>query len=129
MRGVSFDVGQERLGIVGESGSGKSQTGRAILGLNGHSAKVRAKQLEFDGIDLLNANRKTMRAIRGDRISMIMQDPRYSLNPVMTVGEQIAEAYLVHTSASRAEARERALENALSGTHPGAGEGLPSASP
>ncbi len=110
VRGVSFDVGQERLGIVGESGSGKSQTGRAILDLNGHNAKITADKLDFDGIDLKKASRRTMRAIRGDRISMIMQDPRYSLNPVMTVGHQIAEAYMVHTRARRAEARERAIE-------------------
>jgi peptide/nickel transport system ATP-binding protein len=110
VRGVNFDVGQERLGIVGESGSGKSQTGRAILDLTGHRSRVTADKMEFDGIDLRNASRRTMRAIRGDRISMIMQDPRYSLNPVMTVGQQIAEAYLVHTSASRSEARERTLE-------------------
>jgi len=110
VRGVSFDVGQERLGIVGESGSGKSQTGRAILNLNGARSRVTADKMEFDGIDLRNASKRTMRAIRGDRISMIMQDPRYSLNPVMTVGQQIAEAYLVHTNASRSEARERTIE-------------------
>ncbi len=66
--------------------------------------------MEFDGIDLLRADERTMRTIRGDRISMIMQDPKYSLNPVMTVGKQIEEAYLVHTKASRKEARERTLE-------------------
>ena len=110
VRGLSFDLGRERLGIVGESGSGKSQTGRAILALNGGNARVRADRLEFDGIDLRGASAKTLRAVRGARISMIMQDPRYSLNPVMTVGKQIAEAYLVHQKSSRSVARERAVE-------------------
>ena len=109
VRGVSFELGQERLGIVGESGSGKSQTGRAILRLLAANGRITAKRLEFDGIDIVTADRATLRAIRGNRISMIMQDPRYSLNPVMTVGEQIAEAYLVHSGDSRQEARRRAL--------------------
>ena len=110
VRGVSFQLGRERLGIVGESGSGKSQTGRALLRLSANNAKVTAKRMEFDGIDLLSASERQLRSIRGARISMIMQDPRYSLNPVITVGEQITEAYLIHASASRAEARERAME-------------------
>ena len=110
VRGVSFDLGQERLGIVGESGSGKSQTGRAILRLIAGNGRVEADRMAFDGIDILSADRRTLREIRGNRISMIMQDPRYSLNPVMTVGEQIAEAYLVHADAGRREARARALE-------------------
>ncbi|NCF81796.1 MAG: ATP-binding cassette domain-containing protein, partial [Proteobacteria bacterium] len=100
VRGVSFELGREKLGIVGESGSGKSQTGRALLGLLAARGHARAKRVEFDGIDLLRADERTMRTIRGDRISMIMQDPKYSLNPVMTVGKQIEEAYLVHTKAS-----------------------------
>lgn len=110
VRGVSFRLGREKLGIVGESGSGKSQTGRAILGLLAARGHARARRVEFDGIDLLRADERTMRTIRGNRISMIMQDPKYSLNPVMTVGKQIEEAYLVHTKASRSEARERTLE-------------------
>ncbi|MEL7471350.1 MAG: ABC transporter ATP-binding protein [Pseudomonadota bacterium] len=110
VRGVSFQLGRERLGIVGESGSGKSQTGRALLRLSARNAQITAKRMEFDGIDLLSASERQMRDIRGARISMIMQDPRYSLNPVITVGEQITEAYLIHASASRTEARDRALE-------------------
>ncbi len=110
VRGVSFELGREKLGIVGESGSGKSQTGRAILGLLAARGHARAKRVEFDGIDLLRADERTMRTVRGDRISMIMQNPIYSLNPVITVGEQIEEAYLVHTKASRRVARERTLE-------------------
>ncbi len=110
VRGVSFQLGREKLGIVGESGSGKSQTGRAILGLLATRGRALAKRVEFDGIDLLSADERTMRRIRGARISMIMQDPKYSLNPVMTVGKQIEEAFLVHTRASRRDARERTLE-------------------
>jgi peptide/nickel transport system ATP-binding protein len=109
VRGVSFQLGRERLGIVGESGSGKSQTGRAILGLTPPPGEVAAKRLAFDGIDLLTASRRTLRTLRGGRISMVMQDPKYSLNPVMTIGEQIVEAYRAHAKASRAEARDRAL--------------------
>jgi len=108
--GVSFELGREKLGIVGESGSGKSQTGRAILGLTSPGGEVRARRLEFDGIDLRGASARTLRKIRGGRISMIMQDPRYSLNPVMSIGAQIEEAFLVHAGNSRREARERTLE-------------------
>ncbi len=110
VRGVSLELGCEKLGIVGESGSGKSQTGRAILGLTGPNGRVRARRMEFDGIDLRNADERTLRAVRGGRISMIMQDPKFSLNPVMTVGKQIEEAFLVHAKATRREARERTLE-------------------
>jgi peptide/nickel transport system ATP-binding protein len=109
VRGVSFQLGRERLGIVGESGSGKSQTGRAILGLTPPPGEVMAKRLTFDGIDLLTASKRTLRTLRGGRISMVMQDPKYSLNPVMTIGEQIIEAYQAHIKASRAEARDRTL--------------------
>jgi peptide/nickel transport system ATP-binding protein len=110
VRGVSFDVGRERVGIVGESGSGKSMTGRAILRIAPRTARVEAKRLQFAGEDLLAASNGRMRAIRGRRISMILQDPRVSLNPVMRVGEQVAEAYAAAGKGSRAEARERALE-------------------
>jgi peptide/nickel transport system ATP-binding protein len=109
VRGVSFQLGRERLGIVGESGSGKSQTGRAILGLTPPPGEVTAKRLSFDGIDLQKVSKRTLRDLRGGRISMVMQDPKYSLNPVMTIGEQIIEAYKAHVKASKAEARDRAL--------------------
>ncbi len=110
IRGLSLSMGREKIGIVGESGSGKSVTGRAILGLIRPPGMVRAKRMVFDGIDLLSTDEKTMREIRGGRISMIMQDPKYSLNPVMRVGDQIAEAYVMHRKVTRREARRRALE-------------------
>ena len=109
VRGVSFNLSREKLAIVGESGSGKSTVGRALLKLHPRSAKIEARRLAFDGIDLLDASPKTMQAIRGKRMSMIMQDPKYSLNPVVRVGQQIAEAYLAHNKVSRAEATDRAL--------------------
>jgi len=110
VRGVSFSLGREKLGVVGESGSGKSVTGRAILKLVRPPGRVSAKRLSFDGIDLLACDERAMREIRGRRISMVMQDPKFSLNPVMTVGAQIAEAYRLHEQASAAEAKRRALE-------------------
>jgi peptide/nickel transport system ATP-binding protein len=111
VRGVSFSLGRERLGIVGESGSGKSQTGRAILGLTAPQAEVRAKRLRFDGTDLLTLSPRQRRHLRGNRIAMVLQDPKYSLDPVMTIGRQIVETLRTHDrSISRGEARERAFE-------------------
>ena len=110
VRGVSFAMGKERLGIVGESGSGKSQTGRAILGLTPPPGTATADKLDFDGIDLRNATKSQWHDIRGERISMVMQDPKFSLNPVMTIGRQLTETYRTHRSATKAEARERGLE-------------------
>ena len=107
VRGVSFTLGRERLGIVGESGSGKSMTGRSILKLIRAPGSVTADKLSFDGIDLLKQSERQMRAIRGARISMVMQDPKFSLNPVMTIGEQIAEALLTHRRMPRREVAAR----------------------
>lgn len=109
VRGVSFTLGRERLGIVGESGSGKSMTGRAILKLIRAPGTIRADRFRFDGIDLLQQSERAMRGIRGARISMVMQDPKFSLNPVMTVGEQIAEALQTHQRLPRRETRQRVL--------------------
>ena len=109
VRDVSFTLGRERLGIVGESGSGKSQTGRAILGLTPASGTVTAHRLEFEGIDLRKASAKTWRSLRGPRMSMIMQDPKYSLNPVMTIGRQIVEALAQRGKITRVQAKDRAM--------------------
>lgn len=109
VRGVSFKLGREKLAIVGESGSGKSTVGRTLLKLHPASARIDARVLRFGDTDLLQADEKAMRAIRGQRMSMIMQDPKYSLNPVMRVGDQIAEAYLAHHKVPRREVRERVI--------------------
>ncbi|WP_375618645.1 MULTISPECIES: ABC transporter ATP-binding protein [unclassified Bartonella] len=109
VRGVSFSVGKEKIGIVGESGSGKSMTGRAILRLSPKAAIVKAKKMRFEDVDLLEASEPQMRKIRGKRISMILQDPKYSLNPLIRIGEQIMEAYRIHYRVSKAEARERTI--------------------
>lgn len=109
VRGVSFSLGRERLGIVGESGSGKSQTGRAIMGLTPPQARISANKLAFDGIDLLSVSPRERRALRGKRIAMILQDPKYSLDPVMSIGRQIVETLRTHEKVGKAEARDRAL--------------------
>ncbi|OJF94364.1 ABC transporter ATP-binding protein [Pararhizobium antarcticum] len=109
VRGVSFTLGRERLGIVGESGSGKSQTGRAIMGLTPPHAQITAKSLDFDGIDLLKAPSKLRRSLRGNRIAMILQDPKYSLNPVMSIGRQIVETLRTHEKVSAHQARDQAI--------------------
>ena len=106
VRGVSLTLGQEKLGIVGESGSGKSLTARAILRLLPRTARLDADRLAFDGIDILAASERAMRRIRGRRAGLILQDPKFSLNPVMTIGAQIAEAWRGHTKGSRRTARE-----------------------
>lgn len=110
VRGVSFTLGRERLGIVGESGSGKSMTGRAILRLIRPPGIVEADHINLEGEDLLKKSEKAMRDVRGQRISMVMQDPKFSLNPVMTIGDQIIEAYRLHNSASKSEAYNKSLE-------------------
>jgi peptide/nickel transport system ATP-binding protein len=109
VRNVSFTLGREKLAIVGESGSGKSTVGRSLLRLHPASARIDATRLRFGDTDLLTASEREMRAIRGRRMSMIMQDPKYSLNPVMRVGDQVAEALLVHRKLPRAQARERVI--------------------
>lgn len=109
VRGVSFALGRERLGIVGESGSGKSQTGRAILGLTAPEGRVTAQRLQFHGTDLLGCSPRQRRALRGGRIAMVLQDPKFSLNPVMTIGDQIIETLQAHSRVSGREARQAAL--------------------
>ncbi|MGD9480404.1 ABC transporter ATP-binding protein [Shinella sp. G-2] len=110
LRGVSLSVDGGRLGIVGESGSGKSTMGRAIMGLLPQSAKVTARRFEFSGQDMLKASIAQKRAMRGRRIGMIMQDPRYALNPVMTVGAQIAECFRLHQGIAGRAAKAKVLD-------------------
>ena len=110
VKGISFDLGRERLAIVGESGSGKSMTGRSILRLIRSPGRVTATKLKFDNIDLLDQSEKQMRALRGARISMVMQDPKYSLNPVLTIGEQIGEALRTHQNLPRKQVHDRVID-------------------
>lgn len=107
VKGVSFDLGRERLGIVGESGSGKSLTARALLRLLKRPAQVSMEKLVFDGMDITKLSERQMRTVRGARISLVMQDPKYSLNPVMTIGTQIAEALRMHENLPRREIHAR----------------------
>ena len=110
VRGVSFTLGRERLGIVGESGSGKSKTGRAILRLIRPPGIVTADQISLEGDDLMKKSEREMRSVRGQRISMVMQDPKFSLNPVMTIGDQIIEAYRMHNASSKSNAYQKSVE-------------------
>ncbi|UVL53644.1 ABC transporter ATP-binding protein [Pseudomonas sp. B21-036] len=111
VKGISFSLAaRERLGIVGESGSGKSQTVRAIADLLGTRAQVSLQRLAFDGVELTAAHAKKRAALRGTQIGMIMQDPGYSLNPGISVGEQIAEMYRVHRGLARRDACQAALQ-------------------
>ena len=112
VKGLSFELGRERLGIVGESGSGKSMTGRAVMGLIPPPGQVTADRLDFDGTDLRHLSKTDMRKMRGARMSMVLQDPKFSLNPVIRIGEQIEEAMAVH-GAARATARRQRMMEAL----------------
>ncbi|WP_320197494.1 ABC transporter ATP-binding protein [Agrobacterium sp. rho-13.3] len=108
VRGVSFTLGRERLGIVGESGSGKSTVGRALLRLL-PGATITADTLRFEELELLSLSEKEMLKVRGRRMSMILQDPKFSLNPIRRVGDQVAETYLRHFKCAKSEAKAKAL--------------------
>jgi ABC-type dipeptide/oligopeptide/nickel transport system ATPase component len=108
---VSFSIAPgETLGLVGESGSGKSVTAFSILRLLQSPGRITGGRVLFEGRDLLALTEGEMREVRGAGISLIFQEPMTALNPVMRVGDQIAEALLVHGKASRADARARAVE-------------------
>jgi peptide/nickel transport system ATP-binding protein/oligopeptide transport system ATP-binding protein len=109
--GVSFHLDRgELLGLVGESGCGKSITALSIMRLIAPPGRIVGGEILFDGKDLLKLSDAEMREMRGDDIAMIFQDPMTSLNPVYTVGEQIAEALRLHRKLSRPEARRAAIE-------------------
>jgi len=107
---VSFQIAAgETLGLVGESGSGKSVTAFSILRLVQPPGRITGGQIMFEGRDLLTLTEREMRQVRGARISLIFQEPMTALNPVMRVGDQIAEALTVHGQATPREGRERAV--------------------
>jgi peptide/nickel transport system ATP-binding protein len=110
VRGVSLALGKEKLGIVGESGSGKSVTARALMKLLPNQARITADRLAFDGIDLRASSERAMRTVRGRRVGFILQDPKYSLNPVKSIGSLVAEAWRTHKGGGRREAMEAALD-------------------
>jgi oligopeptide/dipeptide ABC transporter ATP-binding protein len=111
VNGVSFHLDRgELLGLVGESGCGKSITALSIMRLISPPGKIVGGEIAFDGKNLLQLSEAEMRQMRGDDIAMIFQDPMTSLNPVFTVGEQIAEALRLHRKLSRKEARVAAID-------------------
>ncbi|OIB58095.1 ABC transporter ATP-binding protein [Natrialba sp. SSL1] len=112
LNGVSFSVERDEvLGVIGESGCGKSVTMMSVMGLlQSPPAEIVSGEIRFDGTDLLSLSESELNEIRGNRISMIYQDPMTSLNPALTIGKQVMEPLLTHTDCSKAEARERARE-------------------
>ncbi len=110
VKDINFSMGVEKVGVVGESGSGKSITSKSVLGLLRKPTRVEADEISFHDIDLRNLDNKQWRKIRGRKISMIMQDPHYSLNPIMSVGKQIMESYRTHHKVSKAEAKAKTLK-------------------
>jgi oligopeptide/dipeptide ABC transporter ATP-binding protein len=110
--GVSFEIGAgETVGLVGESGCGKSVTALSLLRLIRPPGRIEpGSAIQFDGTNLVSLDEKSMRAIRGARIAMVFQEPMTALNPVFTIGDQIAEVVRVHKGGSKQEARQRAIE-------------------
>lgn len=119
--GVSFQLGRERVGLVGESGSGKSMTARALMGLIRRPGRVSAERLLYypqarqhqpqqPPLELLTLKPTQWAALRGNEIALVLQDPRYALNPVLTVGQQISEALTLHQQMSHADCREQVTD-------------------
>ena len=108
--GISFQLDRGKvLGIVGESGSGKSVTAYSIMQILAPTGRIIGGSVKLDGQELVNAGEKVLRTVRGNKISIIFQDPMTSLNPTYTVGHQLMEAILLHTNRNKQQARERAL--------------------
>lgn len=111
INGVSFNLDSGKvLGIVGESGSGKSVTAYSILQILTNPGRIVSGSIKFRGQELVGAGEEAMSKIRGNKISIIFQDPMTSLNPVFTIGSQLVEAIVLHTNRTKKEARERAVE-------------------
>ena len=111
VNGVSFTLDRGKvLGIVGESGSGKSVTAYSIMQILANTGKIVSGSIKLDGQELVNAGEKVMKTVRGNKVSIIFQDPMTSLNPTYTIGHQLMEAILLHTNRNRQQARERAVE-------------------
>ena len=111
VNGVSFNLDHGKvLGIVGESGSGKSVTAYSIMQILEKTGKIVSGSIKFNGQELVGAGEKVMKTIRGNKISIIFQDPMTSLNPTYTIGRQLMEAILLHTNRNKAQAQERAVE-------------------
>ena len=111
VNGVSFNLDHGKvLGIVGESGSGKSVTAYSIMQILAGTGKIVSGSIKLDGKELVNAGEKVMKTVRGNKISIIFQDPMTSLNPTYTIGRQLMEAILLHTNRNKREARARANE-------------------
>lgn len=111
VNGVSFNLERGRvLGIVGESGSGKSVTAYSIMQILAGTGKIVGGSIKFDGQELVGAGEKVMKDIRGNKISIIFQDPMTSLNPTYTIGRQLMEAILLHTNRNKQQAYDRAVE-------------------
>lgn len=115
---ISFDIGMERVGLVGESGSGKSLTARAIMGLLNRPLEARADRLEFEGGDLQSFTQRQWDRVRGSKMALVLQDARYALNPVLTIGRQIEEMLLLHDPAAHRERRVREALSAVGLTDP-----------
>ena len=123
--GVSFSLGRgEVMGLVGESGSGKSQTGYSIMGLVDPPGRVVGGSIRFEGRELLGLPAEKWRALRGNQVAMIFQDPMMTLNPVLRIGTQMAEAILAHRKVSRSRALEEAHHALERVGIPSAGERL-----
>ena len=111
VNGVSFNLDHGKvLGIVGESGSGKSVTAYSIMQILEKSGKIVGGSIKFNGQELVGIGEKGMKSIRGNKISIIFQDPMTSLNPTYTIGRQLMEAIMLHTPRNRKQAKERAIE-------------------
>lgn len=111
VNGISFNLERGKvLGIVGESGSGKSVTAYSIMQILAPTGKIVGGSVKYDGQELVGAGEKLMKDIRGNKISIIFQDPMTSLNPTYTIGKQLMEAILLHTDRNKKQAKERAIE-------------------